>query len=621
MMILKNMLSVALVLGASAALAVNFQNAGGDIASNGADGWNGTMPGPTVKAQFNQNGTYTASADVEFGEVAFSANCTFDLTGTPLRTIKAAPVWFGWYQRSTTLKGGVWDLQGKGAFSAANDNGSIYITTLTLSDGCVVTNATMLRVGYKQRQNTLKITGASKVYTDAVNVNLNPTGVNGLLEVSGGGELVVLKGNFVDTSAAQASDLIEADTTNRVVVTGTGSRIVCPASIDGNNKLGTIIGNAYGRNSLEASDGGELYAPYRFAVGYSAMANNNTAVFKAGAKYYLSDFRIGENGSCGNHVEILSGANGRLATGYVGGRKTASHGNSLVIDSAELLCRQIIVSPMDGGYSNSLYIAGSDTSFTTTVTDLPNYPFVSRGRFNSFTLDGATWNYWLNMAIDDAAVSNEVRFVNGAQMLMGGGLFSGSDADASFGNRVTVSGGSLLKGTFVRISRKDNALVVSNAAVRAEKDGAGYIEIGSKLPNVDKANIADNALVLQGSAPKVSADKEIRFMNGSVFRIELPASGYGADHVPVVASEVSIDDTSRIEVLGVADVLSAWDGEPAVWTIVSAPGGITIPADVLAAANAQLSADSEGQLRLSVTDGGTRLVLKIGRRGLVLYLH
>ena len=95
-MILKNMLSVALVLGASAALAVNFQNAGGDIASNGADGWNGTMPGPTVKAQFNQNGTYTASADVEFGEVAFSANCTFDLTGTPLRTIKAAPVWLAW---------------------------------------------------------------------------------------------------------------------------------------------------------------------------------------------------------------------------------------------------------------------------------------------------------------------------------------------------------------------------------------------------------------------------------------------------------------------------------------------------------------------------------------------
>ena len=616
-MSIKKSLSVALALGTSVAFAVNFPKAGGDIASNGADGWNGTMPGPTVKAQFNQNGTYTASADVEFGEVAFSANCTFDLTGTQLRTIKAAPVWFGYWQRSATLKGGIWNLQGKGAFSAANESGT-YITTLTLSDGCIVTNAMMLRVGYKTRQNTMKITGASKVYTDAVNVNLNPAGVNGVLEVSGGGELVVLKGNFVDTSGAQASDLVEADTTNRVVVTGVGSRIVCPASIDGSNKLGTIIGNAYGRNSLEASEGGELYAPYRFAVGYSAMANNNTAVFKTGAKYYLSDFQIGENGSCGNHVEILSGANGRLATGYVGGRKAASHGNSLVIDDAEMVCRQLIVSPSDGCYGNSLYIAGSETSFTTTVTDLPNYPFVSRGKFNTFTLDGATWNYWLNMAIDEAAVSNEVRFVNGAQMLMGGGLFSGSDADASFGNRVTVGGGSLLKGSFIRISRKDNALIVSNATVRAEKDGAGYIEIGSKLPNVDVVNIADNALVLQGSAPRVNADKEIKFMNGSVFRIELPASGYGADNVPVAAHTVSVDGASRIEVTGVAGVLSDWDGEQAVWTIASAPGGITIPADVLTTVNAQLSAESEGRMRLSVTDGGRKLVLKIGHRGLLL---
>ena len=67
---------------------------------------------------------------------------------------------------------------------------------------------------------------------------------NGLLEVSSGGVLTLMGGNFQDTAAVNTSDLIKTDTTNKVLVTGNGSKI----SASKNNYF--LIGHAYGRNSL-----------------------------------------------------------------------------------------------------------------------------------------------------------------------------------------------------------------------------------------------------------------------------------------------------------------------------------------------------------------------------------
>ncbi len=50
----------ALLVGAASTLcasAADFPTAGGDIASNGADGWNGAKPGPGEEAKFTQAGT------------------------------------------------------------------------------------------------------------------------------------------------------------------------------------------------------------------------------------------------------------------------------------------------------------------------------------------------------------------------------------------------------------------------------------------------------------------------------------------------------------------------------------------------------------------------------------
>ena len=244
------------LLFAGTLAAVNFPGAGGDFASNGEDGWNGIMPSSSETAQFNQSGTYTASRDVSFASMVVQANSTFNLHGSGNRTVTLGSFTMGYYSRSTTLNGGVYDMSlGSvsaqdtpiGIFSACNQQGT-YNTVVTLAKGCIVTNASNIRIAYNTRDNKLKITDGSKVYAKGVNLSVNYGSVRGLLEVSGGSELRVLEGNFLDCGASTSDYLVLADTTNRIVVAGAGSKIVCPSTLVSNDPRGFVIGNIYGKN-------------------------------------------------------------------------------------------------------------------------------------------------------------------------------------------------------------------------------------------------------------------------------------------------------------------------------------------------------------------------------------
>jgi len=595
---------------ATAALAVNFPSGATDIASNGTDGWNGTMPDSNTKARFGNAGFFTASADVHFGDFEICGNpTTFTMNPNGVtRTAKVASLYMGWYDRSTTLHGGIWNLQGLGRFAACNEYGT-YNTTVTLDQGCVVTNAATLWLGYKTRNNTIKITDASRVYANGGTLNWDSTGVNALLEVSSGGQLHIINGNFVDGGGTSPSALIEADTTNRIVVTGSGSKIVCPASISGNNKLGFIIGTAFGRNSLDVSDHGEVYAPFRLGVGFSNLANNNRAVFRDNAKYYISILQIGEYGSHGNALEILSGAEGSFSTAYVGGNNRASCNNRLVLSNATLQCRQVLVSSVAGSESNSFDIIGADTDFSVTVTDVPRYPFIDKGVRNRFTLDGASWNYWLNMEFEHAGSSNVIAFVNGAQMTAGGGYFSGTNDTASCGNRIYVTSGALLSGKFYSITRADNVMIVSNATVEANESasGQGTINFGTLLLNVDEAGINGNGLVLGGTTPRVQAANDISFLRGSFLKVEMPPEGYATDYAPVTAKTLVFDETSKIEASGVAALQETLETST-IYTVASTTDGITIPDTVIAAANAELA---DIRANFVLTNNGKDLALRV----------
>ena len=596
----------------------------GDIADNGPQGWNGTMPGKTEAAVFNiAGGTYTAGSDVEFGSVRVSQNSVFNLHTSGNHTVKAANFNIGYYNRSVTLNGGVWDMSGTvtgenlpiGSFAACNQS-CTYNTVLTLAESCVVTNVATLRLAYNSDRNKMKITDSSRVYAEGVTLCNNSGSKNGLLEVASGGVLTVLSRNFTDTAATSSSYLIDADTTNRIVITGTGSKIVCPEVLDSSDPRGFVVGNCYGRNSLLVTDGGELVAPYRFGIGYSPFANNNSAVFEDGAKFNLSDFRVGEGGSCGNTVRICSGATGTFASGNIGGAQTAGNCNTFVLSNATLKCRMVYVSRLAASQSNAFYIVGSDTSFTTTVTDVPRYPFVYRGRHNTFEMDGSRWNYFLNMQLDQASCSNSIRFVNGAKMCMNGGLFSGTNDIYSCDNSVYVANGAELNAKFYYISREDNVFTVSNATLSANapaSDNYDGIVIGASLQNVAEEKIGGNGIVLQGDSPKVRSASRIQLSRNSFFRLEVPTGGYGAGNVPVMAPNISIDETSEFAAVGV-DEMPLERGQSASYVIATASDALSIPAAVLAAANEQFAGLERNFARFSVDSTGRSLLLHVRRK-------
>jgi len=303
----------------------------GDIASGSI--WSGGSVPTSSIAGFNVSaGTYTLSRDVTLGSVSIKQSCNFNLNTSGNHKITTSKVYLGWYNRTININGGVWDLSGSlssdaGAtdhtFSIANANGTAHTIDVTLANGCIVTNANDIRVGHGTNKNKLKITDGSRIYTKgSSSLWVNYNCVNGLLKMDSGGQLYV-EGALYDGYANVAK---LADTTNKIVVTGSGSKL---------SATRFTVGSAFGRNSLRVSDGGEMSAPEKFIVGNSANANTNQAVFETGATFTMRDIRVGENGSCGNALEFRSGASGLIdAGGRIGGWTTASSGNTILVSNA-----------------------------------------------------------------------------------------------------------------------------------------------------------------------------------------------------------------------------------------------------------------------------------------------
>lgn len=361
-------LACAVAMAACTAHGVNVVGSTGDIATGEA--WGGSVPTSDI-ARFNtSSGKYTAEADVTLGSVQISQNTTFNLDTSGNHTIKTSKFYFGWYQRTVNINGGIWDLSGTLSsdttaapdhyFATCNGNGAVHTITATLSKGCIVTNATSLRVGYNSNKNQLKITDSSRIYVNgSANLWINHTAINGLLEMSSGGQLDVT-GTLYD---GYANTQVRADTTNSIVVTGNGSKLTSAM---------LYIGSHFGRNSLLVSDGGELSVPTRFILGNSANGNTNSAVFETGAKFLMRDIRTGEGGSCGNALKFLSGASGTIeAGGRIGGWDTPGSDNTMLVSNATVSVTGILAFGVPKGDAsgisgNGLIIQGATPSLDCT---------------------------------------------------------------------------------------------------------------------------------------------------------------------------------------------------------------------------------------------------------------
>ena len=550
------MFACALITAGMIAATVDFPTRAGDIAIEGTGGWT-TMPTSGDLARFRfSNGTYTASDDVEFGSIYVSESAVFNLHTSGNKTVKLSAFAVAVDNMTAILNGGMWDISGTtpgtgnnvvGTFGPCNRY-STKGTKLILANGCIATNITYLVVSNGGDGNLLKISDNSKVYT----------------------KNVYFENNYVNYETPACNGL------------------------------------------LEVVDGSELLVSERFYVGANASSRANIARFDTGSKFNLCGVKIGRNGASMNTLEICGNSTGKfVGAAYIGSESGASQGNRLVLSNATLECSIVYVSPTAESSSNAFYIAGSDTSFTATVTNVARYPFVYRGSHNTFEMDGVTWNYWNTMQLDDAASSNTIRFVNGARLnVNNNGIASGTNHVASCGNRVYVGSESELHLDFLHISRSDNVVTVSNSTISATRttDSWSGIRFGTILTNVDQSNIGGNGLVIQGDSPSVSAVREIKFQNGSFLRFEMPEGTYAEGCVPVSARAFSISEDSALEIDCAFGRMS-----PGKYTLISTTNGITIPASVLDRANASLVEQGNSAARLALSNGGKTLLLKVSR--------
>lgn len=584
-----NRLSVvtfAVAFAAFAAWSATHSGGSGDISTDAF--WGGKLPAADEAVEFTSaaGNTYTLGSDATFGAMTITKSATFDFASGGDKTLNLASFNTTYRDSKIGFVGGVWNVSGN--FWLSSSSGGSSGNEVTLSDGCKLTVGGTPRLSHKCSNQALRITDGSSMTVKSnflLGVNATP---NNTLEISSGGTLTFTTGRLMTDTPASAASL--ASSSNHVVVTGTGSKL------DGakcNNDL--TIGNAYAGNDLLVTDGGEV------DLGDRGLLVGNGIY------------------STGNRVTVSDG--GTLKASQI---NLVYPDNRLMVSNATVRCTQVQVGTVTDSHDCDVTVKGSDTVYVTDTTKTSRYPAFTYGHDHSFTLDGATWSLGYNLALDVAASNCVFRMLNGSVLDLGGGVFPGTNHLASTYNTVEVTGGSAINGAFFTLSRHHNTLVVSNGTVNAvaETYSNSGIGIGRTLLNVDPASIADNRCVLKGDRPLLNSAKATEILNGSTLRFEIPEGGYLADHVPVLTQTFTVDANSALEFAGVAAFQQAIaDGRRKVLTLVraSSANGISIPADVLAAANAALAAEGCRKCVLSVNDAKTELVLKVpGNGGLML---
>ena len=545
--------------------AADFPSAGGDIASNGADGWNGAKPGSGEEAKFTKAGTYTASGDVTFGSVNFASDgLVFDLrSGNRTVTLNGATPIVGPSAANATnyLKGGSWNGTGM-KFQSIGDG-----YTLMLSDGAVITDAGTFSPGYSLKDNTIILTGASEIHANEFKLHeWSKTGTK--LDV-GDGSKVYSTGNFL--------------------VQGGGSTPF----------VGNHLVDVHGANSL-LQVGGD------FEIG--RVNSDNVVRIRDGASFSVEGTSKSVIiGGGGRHLlEVLNGA-----TATVKGTKFSTCDNRILVSNATYTASwNFYLGTTSAVTGNVVTVTGPDAVF-----DWKGNVF-GTGCGNVFELsDGATWRMGGNNATLMGSASNNLLRVTGGAVLENvanpagdNNFYIGNDNETKGGNTIEI-----LDGANVRVERffvrgVGNRVVVSNATLRAwavssnEKYGI-WLGHGS--------NSSGNTLVVCGATPSVTLNG-CTLQNGSTIRFEVPKDGYAADHVPVTTRALSPTSTAteKFEI-----DCSAWAANPnAVRKLVL----MRTTTDIASATADWILAQNSGlpeSIRLKVTD---REVILQKRDGFIL---
>ena len=612
----------------SSAYAVDFPFAGGDLASDDADGWNGTKPGTSDVAGIVYAGTYTASDDVSFGSMTLKgAGVLLDLSSptsgkVTLNATSGKAISFSGHGNSAEIRGGFYSLNGAEVATCAGWDASRY-NNLLISGGAVITNAGAINITYGHiGTNTgIRLVGRSRLHSKSGNVTLSQGKASGCnIEVTDGSEFYAAS-NF--RTALNEGGFASS---NRVLVTGTGSRFYAGSVFAGGTQR-------YLRFRIEDNAIARIGGTFR--LGYGALSSQNRLEVDSGASLSLTTLYFG-GGDSGtntpggtNTVSVTDGASMTLSgAAYIGGylATSCSSYNELIVSNASLSCSKVNINFQSNATHNVFRLIGKDTVFTVSHSALPYYVF-GKGSDGLFEMDDASWTYTLNnlyfgYEAHDAAQSspgNVMRLKNGASLHLVDGavekdMMIGTRAAASVSNRLEVLSGSSVEARSLLLTSADNSIVVSNGAIFCR----GSLSVGYNV--ADAALITNGTLAVQGETPEIAVTNAVTIINGSMLRFELPTSGTSYAKPPITAKSLTMDGTSSLMVDAEAFAAAVRAANPASRTVVDlvrTTDGVTVPADVLARANAVLPE----KCYLKVVEDGNVLRLTVAPdAGLVIFV-
>ena len=486
------------VLMAALCHAAGFPLAGGDIASNGADGWNGAKPGSGEEAKFTQAGTYTASGNVTFGSVNFASDgLVFDLrSGNRTVTLDGAtPIVGPTVANATTqLKGGSWSGTGMTfKFSQGTGIGERY--SLLISDGAVITDAGTLSLGFGLKNNSVILTGASEIHADTI--LLHQWGNTGTKLDVGDGSKVYATGAFMMQQNGTGSYF---SGNHLVDVHGVGSLLQIGADLN--------FGQYNSDNVVRIRDG-------------AILSVESTGVKMAGGGRHLLEVLNGATATvretavttCDNRI-VVSNATYTVSSSFKLGNTSAVTGNVVTVTGAAAAFN----------WAGNVFGAGSGNVFELS--------------------DGAKWRMGgANVTLFTDGVTNNVLRVTGGAVLENvanpagdKNFYIGSENETKGGNTVEILDGANVNVERFFVHGVGNRVVVSNATLRAYSTGGYGLWLGRG------SNSSDNTLVVCGATPSVNLNG-CTLANGSTIRFEVPKDGYAADHVPVTTRALSPTST------------------------------------------------------------------------------
>ena len=528
----------------------------------------------------NENGTYTASEDLEFGALKVEAqNVTFDFSATPTRKVvfdgSVSPAFVVNKKRANvTFKGGEWSI--------AEDFESLFqcsikdcYQTKVFLDNCVWTNLNRVYVGRNASECTLTIDNSSRVYSQQFFL-MNGGDGRCRLDILGGSGLFLSSDDtpfYTDNHAESIA--------GEITVSGDDSILSAPNS-------DFRVGNKSANHLLVVSNSASLVAN-KFIIGNNVGATGSQVFVADDATLTAKEIFI-RNPGCGMTVSnatlvVDSTANNAIMVGYEG-----RTGGSFVLSGADA---QINYEP-----------SGNVEVFATDSSDA------------EFRIEnGATWEVGANQIAGKTSnsvfrITSGGTFSSNIRLQFGPAGDNYADPAYSLSNRLEVCDGGKLEFDSIRFSGCGNMLVASNGVIKC-----GAIQLGYNRPywkSTSMVTSKDCAIVFRGEKGRIESTGVLQIQNGSVLKFDVPENGYDANITPLYVKSLSFEDGTKVEI-----DCKAFMYKGGKVTLVETNEGITISDGMIDAVNASLPQGCS----ISLTNNNKKLILTCSKRRFVFSIR